>query len=194
MLSAVVLALALAMDATAVAAARGAADAATGARGRARAREAVILATLFGAFQAGMAAAGWLAGDAIGDAMARWDHWIAFVLLGGLGARMIVGALRSGKDDDADDDAGTRAGAALYLALAVATSIDAAAAGITLPLMAAPPGLTLALIGGITAALTAAGYALGGRIGARFGARAELIGGAVLIAVGTKILVEHVLA
>jgi manganese efflux pump family protein len=190
MLSAVLLALALAMDATAVAAARGAAGAGTGTP--ARAREAVILATLFGAFQAGMAAAGWLAGDAIGDAIARWDHWIAFVLLGGLGARMIVGALRRKPDEAAD--AGARAGAALYLALAVATSIDAAAAGITLPLMAAPPALTLTLIGVITAALSAAGYALGGRIGARFGTRAELVGGIVLIAVGTRILVEHVLA
>jgi manganese efflux pump family protein len=186
-LSAVLLALALAMDATAVAAARGA-----GARaGGARVREAAILAVLFGGFQAGMAAVGWLAGDAVGDAIARWDHWIAFGLLGGLGVRMIVAGLRGGEDRDAGEQ---RGGAAVYLALAVATSLDAAAAGLTLPLVPAPPQVALALIGGVTAVLSAVGYAVGARVGARFGPRAEVVGGVVLVGVGVRILVTHLLA
>jgi len=182
MLSAVLLAVALAMDAVAVAAARGAITQ--------HAREGVTLAALFGGFQAGMAALGWLAGDAVGEAIARWDHWIAFGLLAGLGIRMIIAGAGGGDGERPVKPPGL----GLYLALAIATSIDAAAAGITLPMLAAPPVIALALIGVVTAALSGVGYVLGGKVGARFGGRAEVLGGVVLIAIGTRILVEHLTA
>ena len=179
MLSALLLAIALAMDATAVAAARGLAGV--------RQRDAVLVPLLFGGFQAGMAALGWLGGRLALRWIEAWDHWIAFGLLTVLGGRMVIGAVR-GSDEEA---AATGGGLATLLLLSVATSIDALAAGLTLELVGAPPPLTLALIGGVTAALSAIGYLAGRRLGRHFGARLELVGGVALIGIGVKILVEH---
>jgi putative Mn2+ efflux pump MntP len=175
MLEAVVLAFGLAMDATAVAAARGLA-----ARDR---REVILLPLLFGVFQAGMAALGWALGAWGGKLVAEWDHWIAFGLLTLVGGKMIVEALRGGDDDD--DRAG---GLGLYLVLALATSIDAAAAGITLPLVPVAPAISLALIGVITAACSVVGYVAGRAVG---GKQLEIAGGVILIGLGVRILVEH---
>ena len=176
MLSAIALGFGLAMDATAVCAAR-----ALGAQNR---RELVILPLLFGAFQAGMAGLGWLGGSAVGEYIAAWDHWIAFVLLVLIGAKMVYEAFRG---DDAEPAPGTPL---LYLGLAVATSIDAAAAGLTLHLMPTAPWLSLTLIGTITAACSAAGYAAGRAVGHKLGAKLGAIGGIVLIAIGIDILIR----
>ncbi|HVK85624.1 MAG TPA: manganese efflux pump MntP family protein [Kofleriaceae bacterium] len=178
MISAIALAFGLAMDATAVSAARGVSR---------RRGEAVVLPSLFGGFQAAMAALGWLIGAAGVGFVEQWDHWIAFVLLAGIGVKMVIEALRGGGDGDED----MRTGALVYFALAVATSIDAAAAGLTLPLLAVPPWLALVLIGGVTFACCAGGYALGHRLGARIGKPLELAGGVVLVAIGTRILIQH---
>lgn len=179
MVSALLLALALAMDATAVAAARG--------MGQRRGRDAVLMSLLFGGFQAGMAAIGWVGGRYALRWIEAWDHWIAFGLLALLGGRMIIGALRGGDDDEAPkaDGIGT------LLVLSIATSIDALAAGLTLELVGAPPPVTLALIGVVTAVLSAIGYLAGRRLGAHLGERLEIIGGVALIAIGIKILVDH---
>ena len=184
MWSAIALAFGLAMDATAVSAARGLAGQ--------RPRELVMLPLLFGGFQSGMAALGWLAGRWAGEYIARWDHWVAFGLLTAIGGKMLVDAWRDGRperDGDAER-APLPATAAVYLGLALATSIDAAAAGLTLPLVPVAPWLALTLIGAITAACSAAGY-LGGRLlGERLGARLAALGGVVLIAIGVKMLVQ----
>jgi putative Mn2+ efflux pump MntP len=180
-LEVVTLSLALAMDATAVAAARGLAAS------HVSRRDAVLLPALFGGFQAGMAALGWLAGRWFGPTLERWDHWIAFGLLVAIGVKMIVEALRGGDGEDAAADDGLLT----LIGLAIATSIDAAAAGITLPLIDAPPAVALAMIGVVTAALSVAGLAAGKRLGARFGARLEVLGGLALIAIGTKLLLDH---
>lgn len=178
MLSALLLSIALAMDATAVAAARGL----TGVQRR----EAVALPLLFGAFQAGMAALGWAFGRFAIEWVSAWDHWIAFGLLALLGGRMIVGAVR-GDDDEAKGGDGLGA----LLLLSVATSIDAFAAGLTLEVVGAPPPVTLLLIGVVTAVLSAAGYLAGRRLGGRAGSRLEIVGGVALIAIGAKILFDH---
>ena len=170
MIEAVVLAFGLAMDATAVAAARGLAK---------RRGELVALPLLFGAFQAGMAALGWLLGAWGGRYVAAFDHWIAFGLLVVIGVKMIL---------DRGDDEQRDGGIGLWLLLSLATSIDAAAAGITLPLVPAAPWITLVLIGGITATCSLAGYVAGARLGGR---KLEIAGGVILIALGVKILVEH---
>jgi putative Mn2+ efflux pump MntP len=78
--------------------------------------------------------------------------------------------------------------------LAVATSIDALAAGVTVPLMAAPGGLVIGVVGGVTAVLAGAGVWLGRAVGARLGSKLEIVGGLALIAIGAKILVEHLTA
>jgi len=175
MWEAVGLAFGLAMDATAVSAARGIS---------AHAREKVILPLLFGGFQAGMSALGWLASAWAGHYIERWENWVAFGLLLVIGGKMLYEAWRGG-----DDDAPRPGGAYVYLGLAIATSIDAAAAGITLPTIPAPPWLSLVLIGGITAACSLAGFLLGRVAGKHVGRRLEVLGGVVLIALGTKILV-----
>jgi manganese efflux pump family protein len=174
-LSAVALAFGLAMDATAVCAAR-----AFGAKDR---RELVILPLLFGAFQAGMACLGWLGGHAAAEYIAAWDHWIAFGMLTLIGGKMIVEAIRGDGDEP---EPGTPL---LYLGLALATSIDAAAAGLTLVLLPVPPWLSVVLIGVVTAVCSALGYAAGRALGHKLGAKLEVIGGLVLVAIGIRILI-----
>jgi putative Mn2+ efflux pump MntP len=179
MWSAIALAFGLAMDATAVSAARGLA-------GR-RSRELVVLPVLFGGFQAGMSALGWLAGRWAGPYIERWDHWVAFGLLVAIGGKMLVDAWRGG----AAEQEPAPATLALYLGLALATSIDAAAAGLTLPLVPIEPWIALALIGAITAVCSVAGYLAGRLVGERFGARLSVVGGLALIAIGIDLLVQH---
>lgn len=173
------------MDATAAAAARGLAAP------RVRARDALLLAGLTGGFQGGMAAVGWLAGDALGAAFTRFDHWIAFGLLMILGVRTIIEGLRDTADGEEVADPAHAFALRTLLILAVATSIDALAAGVTVPLLAPPPAVTLALIGGVTFALVLPAVYLGRAVGARFGGGLELVGGVALCAIGVKILVEH---
>jgi putative Mn2+ efflux pump MntP len=175
LIQAIVLAFGLAMDATAVAAARGLLQ---------YRREAVVLPLMFGGFQAGMAALGWLLGAWGGKYVAAWDHWIAFGLLLLIGGKMVFEAIRGG---DAD---ARQPGVGLYILLALATSIDAAAAGITLPLVPVSPALSLALIGGVTATCALAGYFIG-RHARRLGPRLEIVGGVILIGLGVRILVVH---
>lgn len=174
--AAVLLAFGLAMDATAVAAARGLAR---------RGRELVILPLFFGVFQAGMSALGWGLGAWGGKYVEAYDHWIAFALLVGIGGKMLYEAW---KGEDAEED---KAGLWTYVVLSIATSIDAAAAGITLPLMSVSPVIAIVLIGVITAACSAAGYVAGRAVGARLGNRLEIVGGLVLVGLGVRILVEH---
>jgi putative Mn2+ efflux pump MntP len=180
------LALGLAMDATAVAAARGVAAT------RVRKRDVLLVGLLFGGFQALMPALGWFLGAAIGRYIEAWDHWIAFTLLALIGAKMLWDARRG----SADAATGTSDGTALFsivplVILAVATSIDALAAGFTLPLVNAPFATTIGVIGATTMVLSAAGLALGRRFGALLGGRLQLMGGLVLIGLGVKIVAEH---
>lgn len=180
--SILLLAVGLAMDAMAVAAARGLAAP------QAPWSDALRLALLFGAFQAGMPLLGWVAGARIGPWIAAWDHWIAFALLGGIGGKMLWEAFRG--DEEASPEGGSFRLRAL-LVLAVATSIDALAVGVTLPLLRAPLLLTIATIGVTTALLSLAGVYAGRRFGARLGRRLDAFGGLVLIGIGARILVEH---
>lgn len=174
--AAVFLAFGLAMDATAVAAARGLAR---------RGREIVILPLLFGLFQGGMAALGWGLGAWGGKYVEAYDHWIAFVLLVAIGGKMLWEAWRGEEAKEGE------AGLGIYLILALATSIDAAAAGITLPLMSVSPLIAIVLIGTITAACSALGYVAGRALGAHLGNKLEILGGLVLIGLGVRVLVEH---
>lgn len=182
------------MDATAVAAARGLAAK------RVELRNTVTIALAFGGAQALMPLLGAWLGSAIGPSVQAWDHWIAFVLLGGLGLKMLheargaqreAGEMKDAKDaEPATDPFGPR----VIAVLAFATSIDAFAAGISLPMLGAPLVESIAAIGITTAILSAAGLHAGRRFGAMLGPRLDAFGGVVLIAMGTKILVEHLSA
>lgn len=199
------LAVGLAMDATAVAAATGLAAPVL------RARHYALVALCFGGAQAGMPVAGWLLGRSLGGAIAAWDHWIAFVLLGGIGTKLLIEARRApaapgdrrapAAGEPAAPEAEPAGAAAppprdpfaprVLIALSIATSIDALAAGVTLPLLGAPIAIAIATIGVVTAGLAAGGLALGHHAGARLGARLGVAGGVILIGLGTKTLLEH---
>lgn len=180
MIEGLALALGVAMDASAVAAAR--------ALGReARASEGVFLALLFGAFQAGMAALGFALAHVGADWFEAVDHWIAALTLFAIGGKM----LREGWRARDQLPSTGRLSARAYLVLAVATSVDAAAIGMSLPLLDVDPWLAVALIGIVTAACTALAHAIARAIGKRLGAGMEAVGGLVLIAIGVKVLVEH---
>jgi putative Mn2+ efflux pump MntP len=178
------LAVALAMDATAAAAARG-----LQAR-RITMRDVALVSLLCGGFQAIMPLGGWFLGARLGPVVAAWDHWIAFVLLGGLGVKTMWEA-RGTEDGRGGGDA---FGIGTLLVLAVATSIDAFAVGVTLPLMRAPLVPSVATIGVTTAVLSAGGLFAGRRFGAALGRRLEAFGGLVLLLLGGKILIEHLTA
>jgi putative Mn2+ efflux pump MntP len=177
----------LAMDAAAVSAARGMAVP------RVRLRHGVLVAVFFGGFQALMPVVGWLVGTRIGPLVEAWDHWIAFVLLGAIGAKMLWES-RGSKAADAPRSEDELFGFRVMLLLAIATSIDALAVGITLPMLDAPFALSVITIGVTTAVLCVAGLIVGRRAGAMFGRRLDFLGGLILIAVGTMILVEHLRA
>lgn len=188
MIEALLLAVGLAMDASAVSAARGAA-----ARSLAD-RDLYVLPLLFGAFQAGMSAIGWQGASWSAKYIDSWDHWLAFGLLVAIGGKMLRDGLS--KDEPEAGEAGEASGAAvakkrsltLDLSLAVATSLDAAAAGVSLPSLPVSPAISLALIGGVTAALSATGFVIGAKVGDRIGKTATAIGGVVLIGIGVKLL------
>jgi len=177
MLSLILLSLGLAMDAFAAAVAQGASS-------RPSRSMALRMSLAFGLAQAIMPLLGWGLGIAFAAAIESVAHWIALVLLGGLGLRMI----REGLDRDPDEPLKELSLWPL-LVVAVATSIDAAIAGITLPSIGAPIVLACAVIGLTTALLTWPGVYLGALVGARIGKWAEVLGGLILIGLGIKIFV-----
>jgi putative Mn2+ efflux pump MntP len=152
-------------------------------------RQAAALAVTFGLFQALMPLLGYLLGTGLERYITEVDHWVAFALLGLVGARMIREALR------ADPHDGVAGNPALHprelLVLGVATSIDALAVGIGFAFLEVNVALAVALIGVITLLLSFGGVALGQRAGARYRRPAEIVGGGILIAIGTKILLNH---
>jgi manganese efflux pump family protein len=187
------LALGLAMDATAVSAARGLS------LDRVSFKHVARVALLFGGFQAGMPLVGWGLGALLGPLIRAWAHWVAFVLLGGLGGKMLWEACKpveASSDGDAPNEQVPRRDPFAFgamLTLAVATSIDALAAGIPLPLISAPMFLTLTTIGITTAALSTMGLFAGRHLGATLGKKLDIFGGSILVLLGLKALLEHFL-
>jgi putative Mn2+ efflux pump MntP len=172
------LSLGLAMDAFAVSVAQGAS--------RSGIKSGLRIGVAFGAAQGLMPLIGWALGAAFEGVIREVDHWVAFFLLGLVGAKM----LREGLAGEEASPAPALLGWAL-LGAAVATSVDAAAAGITLPMIGAPVAIACLVIGLVTAALCVAGVRIGARYGARLGKVAEIAGGALLILIGSKILIQH---
>lgn len=151
-------------------------------------RSVFRLAFHFGLFQALMPIAGWTAGRAVRSLIESVDHWVAFGLLLFVGGKMIWGALHEREEEARRTD--PTEGWNLVL-LSFATSIDAAAVGLTLAMVGSPILLPAAVIGIVAASLTAVGMVLGRRIGALWGQRVEVVGGLVLIAIGVRIVIEH---
>ncbi|KLK88309.1 membrane protein [Methanoculleus sediminis] len=175
------IAVGLAMDAFAVSISGGA-----GLREE-RLRWAVIAGALFGGFQAGMPVLGWLGGMGLASFTGTYGPWIAFLLLALIGGKMIAEALR-GDGGNAPFAAGS---AATLLLLAVATSIDALAVGVSFAVLDTPIVLPALTIGIVTFAFSAAGVLLGSAFGRIIGRKAGIVGGIILAGIGLRILLEH---
>ena len=149
-------------------------------------KKAAIVGLWFGGFQALMPAIGYILGAQFQEAIASIDHWIAFVLLALIGGNMIHEALDNDEEEaDASLDVKT-----MFL-LAVATSIDALAMGITFAFLKVNIIPAVCFIGIVTFIISFAGVKIGNVFGARYKNKAEIVGGVILILLGLKILLEH---
>ena len=152
-------------------------------------RQTCIIALFFGGFQALMPFLGWALGRQFEKYITAFDHWIAFGLLLFIGGKMIVDVLRGGDEEKAAADA-PRLNIKELLLLAIATSIDALAMGITFGLQGVSIVPAITMIGVTTFVLSFVGVLIGNRFGARFLNKATVAGGIVLILIGVKILLE----
>jgi putative Mn2+ efflux pump MntP len=183
-ISIIFIAVGLAMDAFAVSIASGMAI------HRVRARHALTLALWFGSFQAIMPVLGWLAGWQMKAQIEKFDHWIAFGLLFFIGAKMIYESFKLETLEDDYDPTHPR----VAVVLAVATSIDALAVGVSLAALSVPIVVPVIVIGLTAFAFSFVGVWLGEHFGHLCEKKIEVLGGIILIGIGVKILVTHLLA
>lgn len=151
---------------------------------------ALLIALYFGVFQAVMPALGWLLGSQFARYVTQMAPWIAFVLLAWIGGSMIRESLSKEEKEEAEMGAVSHKE---LLVLAVATSIDALAVGVTFSMLelAVSIGAAVALIGCTTFVISLGGVYVGNVFGARYKSKAEFVGGAILVLIGVKILLEH---
>ncbi len=150
--------------------------------------QALLMALLFGLFQGGMPLLGFFAGIAFTEQIARFDHWIALVLLGIIGGKMIWESLH--KEEEQDSKTSSLELRTLFL-LAIATSIDALAAGIIFVPTPDILWMAVSIIAIVSFLFALMGYTIGVVCGKRFHFNVELLGGLILIAIGVKIFIEH---
>ena len=180
----ILLAIGVSMDAFAVSIAKGLATQ------RLRPRHYASVALWFGGFQALMPVIGYFLGANFASIVESCDHWIAFVLLVVIGGKMLYDTFTGGEDEDGT---GSDFRFRTMLVLAIATSIDALAIGVSLAFLKVDIWSAIAFIGATTASFSALGLRLGNIFGYRYKHGAELTGGVVLILIGAKILVEHLI-
>jgi putative Mn2+ efflux pump MntP len=148
------------------------------------------LAAHFGIFQGGMAALGWLAGATIVNFVAEFDHWIALILLGYVGISLI----RSGFDPEARAFQQDPSKGKMLVMLSVATSIDAFAVGLSIAMIQIPVLFSVLMIGVVATLLSIVGLFAGTRLSTAFGKRMEILGGVILLGIGIRVVVTHLLA
>ena len=172
-----ILAVGLSMDAFAVSVCKGLS------LGKIKAKHMCLAGIWFGGFQALMPLVGYFLGSLFADVITKYSHWIAFALLAFLGAKMIKESFES---EELDDNMGWKT----MLVLAVATSIDASAVGVTFAFLDVNILLAVILIGVTTFAFSAAGVKIGSVFGEKYKSKAEIAGGIILILIGLKILLD----
>lgn len=149
-------------------------------------RHAIVIGLYFGGFQAAMPSLGYILGVGFQSRIQAVDHWIAFVLLVFIGLNMVRES-RDRKAEHADPSVGFQ----VMVILAIATSIDALAVGVTFAFLQVDIVPAVCFIGTVTFLLSVIGVKVGNVFGTRYKSRAELVGGLILIAIGVKILLEH---
>ena len=155
---------------------------------------AVVLGLFFGGFQAGMPVIGWALGSQFMSIIGPIDHWIAFILLAFIGGKMLWEAFTEDENEDEDEGDGKdteKIDLGEYLILAIATSIDALAVGISFAALSVYIVPAVSLIGVTTFIFSVAGVVIGHTFGARYEKPATIVGGVVLVLIGLKILLEH---
>lgn len=153
-------------------------------------RHALLMGAYFGIFQSGMTLIGWFLGQSVSRYVEAYGHFVAFTLLAYIGIRMIVEAVK--KDRSCETAAAQPSVTHLRLTvLGVATSVDALVVGVSLAFLKVSIVFSASIIGLVAFALSTAGGLLGKRLGTLFQTRAEIAGGAVLILIGVKILLEN---
>lgn len=176
-----ILAVALSMDAFAVSVCKGLS------MKRLNWRHAGIIGLYFGGFQAGMPLIGFLLGYQFREAITNIDHWVAFILLAVIGINMIKEAFDKCEEENLDSSVNFKT----MVVLAVATSIDALAIGVTLAFLDVSILPAISFIGITTFILSIVGVKIGNVFGTKYKSKAELAGGVILILIGCHILVEH---
>ena len=176
-----VIAVGLSMDACAVSICKGLSV------GRVQPRYALTCGGYFGLFQGLMPLLGWLLGVRFQSFIVSIDHWIAFALLGLIGLNMV----RESREDDEEECLDCSFSFRAMLPLAIATSIDALAVGVTFAFLQVDIIPAVCFIGIVTFTLSSLGTWVGGIFGTRFKSKAEFVGGAILMLMGTRILMEH---
>ncbi len=178
--------IALAMDAFAVSICKGIK------MPRLRKSHIVIIAVFFGGFQMLMPLIGWLLGSQFVQYISKFDHWIAFALLAFIGVKMAIESFKHEEEECCKCD--SKLDLKELVVLAIATSIDALAVGITFALY---PDInilpSISIIGIVTFIICAGGVVIGHKFGAKFKSKAELLGGIVLVIIGLKLLIEGLL-
>jgi putative Mn2+ efflux pump MntP len=177
----ILIAVGLAMDAFAVSIANGMSTTSQ------KRKNALIVASFFGAFQMLMPVIGWLTGLAMAELIMGIDHWIAFGLLAFIGSRMIYESLKRESDKK-----NSNLRIHTLLTLSVATSIDALMVGLSFAFLQTTPVTPIIVIGFVTFSLSFTGFLFGNVIGNFFGNKIKAVGGIILIAIGIKILLEHI--
>ncbi len=177
------LAVGLSMDAFAVSVCKGLAV------GRASLRQCGVVGLYFGGFQALMPLLGYFLGSAMAEYITSFDHWVVFLLLGFIGGRMVWESFS--KKDAGDVPADGHLSPKSMFPLAVATSVDALAVGVSLAFLNVSIIPAVSFIGVVTFALSGIGMRVGSAVGAKFQSKAELFGGLILVLMGFKILLEH---
>ena len=154
-------------------------------------KQALIIGLYFGGFQALMPLIGWLLGSQFQQYITSIDHWIAFILLGFIGGKMMVEAVREWNEEETVEVMDAPIDHKNMFVLAVATSIDALAVGITFAFLNTPIIEAITIIGITTMVLSIIGVIVGNFFGSRYKSKAEFIGGLILVLLGLKILLEH---
>lgn len=154
-------------------------------------KQAVVIALFFGGFQAIMPIVGWFLCKGFQNYIEAFDHWIAFALLAFIGMKMIIETLSEKQEDVVIEEMDPPLDMKEMLMLAIATSIDALAVGISLAALDRPIVESSAIIGVVTFVISIIGVYIGNFFGNRYKKRAELVGGIILVLIGVKILCEH---
>ncbi len=152
---------------------------------------ALLIALFFGGFQMLMPLIGWAAGTLFEKYITQFDHWIAFGLLLLLGGKMIYDGIFDKDEQKEGEEKPLKLGFVTLLVMAIATSIDALAVGVTFAFLKVNIWMAVSIIGATTFAFSLVGVGIGVKVGDKFKNKAEIFGGVILILIGVKILLEH---